>query len=149
MKTRRTQAIETRKSGPKGAGVAIIRSRSRPPQDPAREHRISAEAVVDAYDGAERAIGWFGYLEERLEFPFTAKCIAQRAVSPLLVGDEVEVISMAPADECLYDMFVMIRWEHGGLGVPLSQLTPTLAGPTTKVTVSDWHYWVGQGYQFR
>ena len=118
MKTRRTKAIETRKSGPKGAGIAIIRSRSRPQKDPAREYRISAEVVVDAYDGAERAIGWFGYLEAQLEFPFTAKCIAQRAVSPLLVGDEVEVISMAPADECLYDMFVMIRWEHGGLGVP-------------------------------
>jgi Calcium binding len=88
-------------------------------------------------------------LEERLEFPFTAKCVARRAVSPLLIGDEVEVISMAPAEECSYDMFVMIRWEHGGLGVPLSQIAPTSAGSATQVAVADWHYWVGQGYQFR
>ena len=149
MKTRPSRIVVTRKSGRQGAGVAIIRSRPRPRQDSAREHRISTEVVVDAYDGAERAIGWFGYLEDRLEFPFTAKCVAQRAISPLLVGDEVEVISMAPADECAYDMFVMIRWENGGLGVPLSQLIPTSAAPATKVAVADWHYWVGQGYEFR
>jgi hypothetical protein len=138
-----------RQSGRKGAEIAIIRSRTKLRRDPDRERRISAEVVVDAYDGAERAIGWFGYLEERLQFPFTAKCVARRAVSPLLIGDEVEVISMAPADECSYDMFVMIRWEHGGLGVPLSQLAPASAGSPTQVAVADWRYWVGQGYQFR
>lgn len=149
MKTRPSRVTATRRPGRKGAGIAIIRSRPRPRQDSAREHRISTEVVVDAYDGAERAIGWYVHLEDRLEFPFTAKCIAQRAVSPLLVGDEVEVMSMAPAEECLYDMFVMIRWEHGGLGVPLSQLAPTSAEPATKVAIGDWHYWVGQGYEFR
>jgi hypothetical protein len=149
MKTPRFRAIALGKSGHKGAGVAAIQRRPRTRQDSVREHRISTEVVVDAYDVAERAIGWFGYLEDRLEFPFTAKCSARRAVSPLLVGDEVEVLSMAPADECTYDMFVMIRWEHGGLGVPLSQLSPTTAGPATYTAVADWHFWVGQGYQFR
>ncbi len=149
MKSRRSRVVVTRKSLGKGAGLAIIRRRPTPPQDSAREHRINTEVVVDAYDGAERALGWYSYLENRLEFPFTAKCAVQRAVSPLLVGDEVEVIAMAPADECAHDMLVMIRWEHGGLGVPLSQLTPTSAGAATNVTVGDWHYWVGQGYQFR
>ena len=45
-------------------------------------------------------------------------------------------------------MFVMIRWEHGGLGVPLSQLNPSHAGEATTVAVADWHYWVEQGYRF-
>jgi hypothetical protein len=147
-KTQRPGAIVVRKLGRKGAGIAVIQRRPRPRQDSVREDRISTEVVVDAHDGAERAIGWFGYLEDRLEFPFTASCSARRAVSPLLLGDEVEVISMAPADECTYDIFVVIRWEHGGLGVPLSQLTPTAAGPATHTAVADWHYWVGQGYQF-
>jgi hypothetical protein len=149
MKTRRSRAIVVRKSGREGASLAVFQRPRRPRQDSVREHRISTDVVVDAYDGAERAIAWFGYLEDRLEFPFTAKCIAQRAVSPLLVGDEVEVISMAPSDECAYDMFVMIRWEHGGLGVPLSQLTPIVASLATNTAVADWHYWIGQGYQFR
>ena len=106
------------------------------------------EVVVDVYDASERAVGWFGYLENELEFPFTARCTERRAISPLLVGDEVEVVSMAPADECLHEMFVMIRWEHGGLGVPLSQLEPSGAGAGTEVAVADWRYWIGQGYQF-
>ena len=128
------------------------RSKRRAPQrgktDPDRENRITMEVVVDAQDGTERAMGWFSYLENQLEFPFTAHCTDRRAISPLLVGDEVEAISMAPADECEFEMFVMIRWEHGGLGVPLSQLSPSHASETTAVAIADWHYWVKQGYRF-
>src|SRR5438876_11961839 len=76
------------------------RGRNRPTTDPDREERITMEVVVDAYDASERATGWFGYLENALEFPFTARCMERRAISPLLAGDEVEVVSMAPADEC-------------------------------------------------
>ena len=106
------------------------------------------EVVVDAYDESERAMGWFSYLESELEFPFTARCTDRRAISPLLVGDEVEVISMAPGDECESEMFVTIRWEHGGLAVPLSQLNPSHASEATAVAILDWHYWVAQGYRF-
>ena len=106
------------------------------------------EVVVDAYDGAERAMGWFGYLESKLEFPFIAHCTDRRAISPLLVDDEVEVLSMAPADECESEMFVMIRWEHDGLAVPLAQLNPSHASETTTIAITDWHYWVEQGYRF-
>jgi hypothetical protein len=104
--------------------------------------------VVDAYDATERAMGWFAYLENELEFPFTAKCRQRRAISPLLVGDEVEVVGMAPADECESEIFVMVRWEHDGLGVPLSQLSPTDASIATTVAVEDWHYWMQRGYRF-
>jgi hypothetical protein len=37
--------------------------------DEIRERRISMEAVVDAYNEQERAIGWYYYLEGRLDFP--------------------------------------------------------------------------------
>ena len=30
--------------------------------DPEREHRISMEAIVDAYDAEDRAMGWYYYL---------------------------------------------------------------------------------------
>lgn len=106
------------------------------------------EVVVDAYDSSERAMGWFGYLENRLKFPFTARCTERRAISPLLVGDEVEVVGMAPADECEAEMFVMIRWEYDGLGVPLSQLSPVHASKATAIGVGDWRYWIDQGYRF-
>ena len=116
-------------------------------EDPEREDRIMMEIVVDAYDAAERAMGWLAYLENALEFPFTARCTERRAISPLLVGDEVEVVSLAPADECSHQMFIMIRWDHGGLAVPLSQLEPSGASSSTEVAVGDWSYWARQGYQ--
>jgi calcium binding protein len=40
--------------------------------DPVREQRILMEVVVDAYGADERAMGWYCYLEGKLNFPFTA-----------------------------------------------------------------------------
>lgn len=37
-----------------------------------REDRIDMEIVVDAHDKDERAMGWFNYLEDKLQFPFKA-----------------------------------------------------------------------------
>lgn len=92
-------------------------------EDEDRENRIHMEIVVDAYDEKERRMGWYYYyLEEQIDFPFLARCVARRAVSPLKVGDEVEVIGMAPDEECMNEIFVMMRWERDGLAVPLSQL---------------------------
>lgn len=116
--------------------------------DSAREQRIVMEAVVDAYGPDERAMGWYYYLEGKLSFPFTARCTARRAISPLRVKDEVEVIGMAPEEECAREMFVTIRWEKDGLAVPLAQLKVVDADQQTREAVEDWHYWVKQGYEF-
>jgi hypothetical protein len=82
------------------------------------------EIIVDAYSPEEQAMGWSYYHEEKLQFPFTAICNTKRSISPLRVKDEVNVIGPAPEEECEKEMFVTIRWERGGLAVPLSQLTP-------------------------
>lgn len=117
-------------------------------KDPKRERRITMEIIVDAYGPEEQAMGWYYYLEEKLQFPFEAKCIAERMISPLQVGDNVEVVAMAPETECEREMFVGIRWERRSLGVPLSQLQPIRAtDPETKEAVADWHYWIAQGYE--
>jgi hypothetical protein len=124
-------------------------ARKKPKLDPERERRIRDEIVVDAHDAEERALGWYYYLEDRLQFPFTATCIAKRAISPLQVGDEVEVLRMPGEDECRHEMFVTIRWEKEGLAVPLSQLEA--GGDTDEETiqaVEDWHYWVNMGWEF-
>src|SRR6266516_2827872 len=65
-----------------------------------REERITMEIIVDAYDAEEQAMGWYYYLEGTLQFPFTARCVAQRAISPLEPGEQVEVVGMAPVEEC-------------------------------------------------
>lgn len=118
-------------------------------RDEDREERISMEIVVDAYGSEEQAMGWYYYLEEQIQFPFTAVCTQKRAISPLQTGDEVDVIGMAPEEECQREMFIKIRWDKSGLAVPLSQLTPIRKTPEqTREAVEDWHYWVGMGYEF-
>jgi hypothetical protein len=118
-------------------------------RSPARERRIEMEIVVDAYDAEERAMGWFGYLADTLAVPFTATCIAERAISPLRKGEKVEVVEMGPGEECGREMFVWVRWEGRRLAVPLAQLKPAAkAGKGTTEAIADWHYWVAQGYEF-
>lgn len=122
---------------------------SQRPEEEDREERITMEIVVDCYGPEEQAMGWYAYLDDTLTFPFIARCRAQRAISPLQEGDEVDVLAMAPEAECQHEMFVMIRSEKKeGLGVPLSQITVIHADEQTRQAVEDWHYWVERGYQF-
>jgi hypothetical protein len=118
-------------------------------KDEEREERIAMEIIVDANGPEEQAMGWYYYLQDELRFPFTAICNEKRSTSPLRVQDEVDVIGMAPEDECEREMFVIIRWERDGLAVPLSQLTPIPATASQTIeAVTDWHYWVKMGYTF-
>ena len=121
---------------------------SRVQTDEAREHRIHMEIIVDCYGEVERAMGWYCHLQDKLNFPFLARCIAKRATSPLKVGEEVEVFKMAPDEECEREVFVVVRWEKEGLAVPLSQLEVIHADDETKEAVEDWLYWSKKGYRF-
>ena len=110
--------------------------------DPERDRRITMEIIVDCYSEDEEAMGWYYYLQDNLGFPFKARCVAARAVSPLEVGKEVTVIEMAPEKECERgEMFVLIRHGKHKLAVPLIQLQPVDADPKTVEAVGDWHYW--------
>jgi hypothetical protein len=127
--------------------MAKARKKGKPRRDETREERILREIVVDAQDEDERAMGWYSYLEDKLCFPFLTRCINERAISPLLVGDEVEVVGMAPEVECRYEMFVETPWEYKRtLAVPLSQLEVVYGDEVTGQAVEDWHYWVERGY---
>ena len=117
-------------------------------KNPARDERIDYEIVVDAYGPEERAMGWYYYLEDKLCFPFRAKCTASQAVSPLKKGETVEVLRLAPEEACTGNMLVLIRWRHRKVGIPLSQLTALDENESTDQALADWKYWVAQGYQF-
>jgi hypothetical protein len=118
-----------------------------PAKDEGREERIHMEIIVDAYGPEEQALGWYYYLERTLHFPFTARCIARRATSPLEGEDEVEVVGMPPEEECEHEMFVVIRWRPRELAVPLRQLEGLHVDDATRQAIEDWHYWVNQGCQ--
>jgi hypothetical protein len=129
-------------------GNLHILTRSRPRKDQEREDRIIMDIIVDAYNEIECAMGWYYYLAGHLNFPFTARCIETRAISPLRKGSKAEVIEMAPEEECEHEMFVNINWEGDALAVPLSQLKPIDADKETQEAIEDWHYWVKMEYQF-
>ena len=121
---------------------------SRSANDEEREERIQAEVVVDAYGPEERALGWYTYLSDTLEFPFSARCAAIRSTSPLEIGENVKVVGMAPDEECTHDMLVLISWKRRKLAVPLSQLEGIDLGEEIQQAIEDWQYWVKQGYEF-
>ena len=120
----------------------------KPKKDPIREDRIRNQAIVDAYGAAEKAMSWYYYLDDKIRFPFHAKCIAPKVVSPLRNGETVEVRRMAPEDACSADMLVLIRWQGRKMAVPLSQLAAIDPDESTAEAIGDWHYWVAQGYLF-
>ena len=95
---------------------------AKPKRDPVREERIHEEIIVDAYGPEEQAMGWYYYLEDKLQFPYHAQCVASVPTSPLRKGETVEIRKMAPEDSCASEMLVMTRWDNRNIAVPLSQL---------------------------
>jgi len=120
---------------------------TRQAKDETREERIHMEIVVDAHDSEEQAMGWYNYLDDTLQFPFKARCIVRRTTSPLEPGEEVEVVGMAPGDDCEHEMFVLIQRKKRQLAVPLMQLEGIQVDEETRQAIEDWHYWVNRGYE--
>ena len=120
----------------------------RVPEDSDRENRILFEVVVDAYDETERAMGWYYYLQDTLRVPFKATCRSSRATSPLEVGRKTEVIGMAAEDDCMHEVFVVVKYGKSKLAVPLAQLECKAADEKTLQAVEDWHYWVARGNEY-
>jgi hypothetical protein len=121
---------------------------AKPKRDPVREERIHEEIIVDAYGPQEQAMGWYYYLEDKMHFPFQAKCIASKVTSPLRRGESVDVRGLASEDTCSGDMLVLIRWQGRTMAVQLSQLTAIDPDESTREAIKDWHYWLAQGYSF-
>jgi len=113
-----------------------------------REERIIMEIIVDTYDKYERAMGWYCYVENLLEFPFQAHCIAKKSMSPLKVNESVTVVGLADSEDCESKLFVMIKYEEDELAVPLEQLEILDDKPKSKQIIEDWHYWIGRGYEY-
>jgi len=51
----------------------------KPKKDPVREDRIHNEAIVDANGPEEQVMGWYYYLDDKIRFPFQAKCIRSQS----------------------------------------------------------------------
>jgi hypothetical protein len=116
--------------------------------DKSREERIDMEVVVDAYNEDERAMGWYYYLQDKLQFPFKARWVNRQRPQ----GKEIEVIEMSPEDECMRSIFVEVRYREGEVddvfSAHLEDIHPIEVGEETAEAIADWHYWVDMGYEF-
>ena len=115
--------------------------------DEIRENRIANEAVVDAYEEEEIAMGWYYYLQDRLVFPFQARWGSRKSSDRT-----VTVLEMSTEDDCLNDMYVEVLYKEANLedvfSARLSEIHPVDADLATIEAIADWHYWVKRGYQF-
>lgn len=109
-----------------------------------RNERIRDRILVDAYSSEEAAMGWAAYLDDILEFPFHARCVTERAESPLKEDETIRVIGMPSTDPTLTQMFVTIEWMDRELGVPLTQLEAIDASDATDQAIADWQYWLNR-----
>jgi Calcium binding len=117
--------------------------------DQAREERIETDIVVDCYNEFGTRSAWICDLEDELEFPFRARCVAARKSSRLKSGEKVEIVSMLDenCDEPS-EIFVQARWQGRELGLPLAQLEGIGVSNQTAEAIAGWHYWRAHGYSF-
>ena len=115
------------------------------PKDSKREKRIDYEIVVDAYSEEERAMGWYYYLEDNLNFPFSAKWLDSRNPEE---GKNVNVIDLSSTDECLQDIFIEVEYDNEQYSVRLEDIKAVDVDEATQTAIEDWKYWVERGYEF-
>ena len=78
--------------------------------DEERNRRIRREIFTDAYTADEQAIGWSYHLKREMTFPFRARCITERTISPLREDEEVTVVGMTDEVVSSREMFVLVEW---------------------------------------
>ncbi|MDZ8051811.1 MAG: calcium-binding protein [Aulosira sp. ZfuVER01] len=120
--------------------------------DQTRENRIKTEIIVDAEDKEERAMAWYDYLDDTLNFPFMGKWTKKGRKSSSPQEKQVEVLGMAPDDECEKDMFVEVVYPDGKdedvFSARLSEIEIIDADEETQEALADWQYWLARGYKF-
>ena len=119
--------------------------------DPIRENRIDYEIVVDAYDEAERAMGWYCYLQDKITFPFLARWKKKTKKTGVIAEKEVEVLSMASEEDCESNMYVEVAYigeNDDTFTAKLSDIEAINPDPDTEEALADWQYWIDMNYGF-
>ena len=117
-------------------------------KDPEREERIEMEAIVDAYGPEEQAMGWYYYLQDRIAFPFRGRCLVETRISLLKKGEMVQVIALAPEEDCMCTMLVIAEWHEREMGIKLEQIEAAEIDDESEEAISDWRYWTNRGNRF-
>ncbi len=99
------------------------------------EDRISMEIIVDCYEPEEVAMGWYYYLESKLNFPFIAASTVGKS--------ELTIIGLADEEDCLSHMYVLVDLNGDDEFLfPLENIAPINATAEESQAIADWKYWV-------
>lgn len=104
------------------------------------EYRIRNEIIVDAYDDYEVNMGWYYYMEEKLNFPFHAT-VEIKTRGGGKESKRVEVVELDCDVEFGNDMTVGVTFGDYVHSVPLRSLIDIEADEDTLEAIGDWFYW--------
>jgi hypothetical protein len=87
------------------------------------ENETALMRLPCAYNPEEQAAGWYYYLENTLQFPFSAWYVEARPrTTGCDIRRQVRVIGLAELEDCEAEIDVLIDWEGDELPVPLRRL---------------------------
>ena len=101
------------------------------------QHRIDYEIIVDCYDDHEVQMGWYYYMEEKLNFPFTATVKIEKR-NDQKETKRVDVLKLTCKEEFGEDMTVGVAFDEQVHSVPLLSLKNIKADAETMEAVEDW-----------
>ncbi|MDJ0564163.1 MAG: calcium-binding protein [Pseudanabaena sp.] len=98
------------------------------------------EIEVDVCDEAERAMGWYYYLENKITFPFLAKWKKKAKKIGLIIEKEVEVLGMASEEDRESNIYVELAYtgeQDDTFIANLSDIEAINLDPDTKEAIAD------------
>jgi hypothetical protein len=113
-----------------------------------REARFAEKILSEAEDKVERAMAWYYYLDDTINFRFSAVWNKINRKTSSVEKRNVEVLSMSDAESCLSNMYVVISYMDDQYDVKLSEIEAIDADEQTKEALADWGYWLARGYVF-
>ena len=110
--------------------------------DPAREHRILYEVIVDCYNDDEELMGWYYYMAEGLNFPIdvTVRFSLKHGKTEM---KSAQIVNIDPKSEQVNPMRLGImepgskRIQH----ISPEDLASADTTPENLEILNDWLYW--------
>jgi hypothetical protein len=109
-------------------------------KNPSRENRIMNEIIVDCRDEAEENMSWYYYLEDNLNFPFTAEISIEKRNGSKSAA-VVVVLRLAGDETTGTDLRAGVCYQDIIMEVPLLKLRKVKADKNTIEALEDWRYW--------
>jgi len=107
------------------------------------EEKIHNEILVDCKDYYEQNMSWYNYVDDELQFPFTAEIELHRRNGQKELK-RIEVVKLSEDSsnfEALFDLKVDIDMHEYLIEIPLMNLKNVQESERTIEMIEIWKYW--------